>query len=431
MTTARWRLAGALGLSAALLAACSSSNDGHGEAAMSGGAGSSAGGASAAGSGGSSRPGGSTARTDGGLGGAAPSSAGTSSSGARPGSAGSAPSSGSAGDVAACRGLPFLGADAGTDSGAACAGVSLEAERVDVDMYVMMDRSVSMAEEVGATGKIRWDFVRDAVQSFVQAKEAANIGIGLQFFGQSGSRDDSLDCNVDLYSTPAVGIGPAAKVGADLVAAIEAMVPGGLTPTYPALEGAVAYGKQWARAHPGRAAVVVLVTDGFPTQCQSPVSVSAIAAVARQALQEQPPIRTYAVGIAAVDNLDTIAREGGTKAAYVVDEADFTRSFVSTLLNISSDPLACEYEIPTPNDGSLRVDLNKVQMVYTPAVGDAEEIPRAGSYSDCASSVAGGWYYDDPTAPTKIVACPCTCSRFAAGKVEIRLGCYPRRASLR
>ena len=49
-----------------------------------------------------------------------------------------------------------------------------QAERVDVDMYVMMDRSVSLAEKVGSTGKIRWAFVREAVQAF-QEKRAAHF----------------------------------------------------------------------------------------------------------------------------------------------------------------------------------------------------------------------------------------------------------------
>jgi hypothetical protein len=333
--------------------------------------------------------------------------------------------------AAACSGLPFEAADAGIDSGAACAGLSLEAERVDVDMYVMMDRSVSMAEKVGNTGRIRWDFVRDAVRAFVQDRSAANIGVGIQFFGQSGSRDDALDCDVSRYSNPAVPIGPASRVGTDLTAAVDAILPGGLTPTLPALEGAIAYGKDWAKTHPGRATVVVLVTDGFPTQCQNPVSVSEIADVARQAAESAPPVRTYAVGLTAGYNLDAIARAGGTNRAFLVDEGDITRSFVSTLLNISNNSLACEYEIPTPSDSRLTVDLDKVQVIYTPAVGDAEEVPQARAPTDCATSAAGGWYYDDPAAPSKIIACPCTCSRFAAGKVEVRLGCYPRRVSLR
>jgi hypothetical protein len=310
---------------------------------------------------------------------------------------------------------------------AVCGGVSLEAEAVGVDMYIMMDRSVSMAEQVGSTGRIRWDFVHEAVQKFVEAPGAANIGVGIQFFGQSGSRDDAMDCDVSRYSTPAVPIGPASQVGPDVVAAVDATLPGGLTPTFPALEGAVAYGKQWAKAHPGRATVVVLVTDGFPTQCQNPVSVSAIADVARQAAEESPPVRTYVIGLAAGFNLDTIARSGGTQKAFLLDEGDITGSFVTTLSNISNNQLACEYEIPAPTDPNQKVDLNKVQIVYTPAVGDQEEIPRANALTDCATSNSGGWYYDNPTSPSKILVCPCSCSRFGAGKVDIRLGCEPQR----
>jgi hypothetical protein len=306
----------------------------------------------------------------------------------------------------------------------------LEAERVDVDMYIMMDRSVSMAEQVGTTGRIRWDFVHDAVQAFVQDPAAANIGVGIQFFGQSGAHDDAVDCDVNRYSTPAVPIGLASATGADVVAAVDATLPGGLTPTMPAMQGAVAYGKQWATGHPGRATVVVLVTDGFPTQCQNPVSVSDIADVAKQAATGIPPVKTYVVGLAAGFNLDTIARAGGTNAAFNLEEGDITNSFVTTLLNISTNPLSCEYEIPTPTDQTMTVDLNKVQVVYTPAVGNAEEIPRAESGADCAGSAAGGWYYDNPTTPSKILVCPCTCSRFAAGKVDIRLGCEPRHISI-
>jgi hypothetical protein len=331
--------------------------------------------------------------------------------------------------TAACSGLPFQATDAGVDGGT-CAGISLEAERVDVDMYIMMDRSVSMAEQVGTTGRIRWDFVRDAVRAFVQDPGAANIGVGIQFFGQSGSRDDALDCDVTRYSTPAVPIGLASTAGADVVAAVDGTLPGGLTPTFPALQGAVAYGQQWATGHPGRATVVVLVTDGFPTQCQNPVSVGDIADVAQQAAAASPPVRTYVVGLAAGYNLDTIARAGGTRQAFLIDEGDITQSFVTTLLNISTNPLSCEYEIPTPSDPTQQLDFDKVQVVYTPAVGGAEEIPRAQNSGECSGSAAGGWYYDTPTNPSKILVCPCTCSRFAAGKVEVRLGCEPRPVSI-
>jgi hypothetical protein len=428
MTPAR-----ALGVSAVLayVLACSSSTNGDGATGGGGGAtgsGAAGGGAvTSAGNGAGASPSSGTGGTSS-SGRAGNPSSGTGATGA--GATGTGASGPIGTPTAACSGLPFEPADAG-DAAASCAGITVEAESVDVDMYIMMDRSVSLADPVGSTGKIRWDLVREAVQAFVTDPAAANIGVGIQFFGQSGGRDDALDCDVSRYSTPAVAIGPASRVGSDLVAAVDAMEPGGLTPTMPALQGAIAYGKEWAMGHPGRATVVVLVTDGFPTQCQNPVSVSEIADVARQAYEQEPRVRTYTVGLAAGYNLDTIARAGGTSHAFLVDEGDVTRSFVSTLLNISMNSLACEYEIPVPDDTALTVNPEKVQVVYTPAVGDAEEVPRARSFADCASSSAGGWYYDDPSAPKKIIACPCTCSRFAAGKVEVRLGCYPRHVPIR
>lgn len=338
----------------------------------------------------------------------------------------------------ACHGLPYTppageagaGGEGGEASGpddSSCVGVSLEAERIPVDMYIMMDRSVSMAEEVPNTGgRYRWQLLTDAVREFVQKPEAAEIGMGIQFFGQSGIKDDALDCNVANYSTPKVEIGPAATTGPTIVAEMEELIPGGLTPTMPALQGAVDHAKAWATAHPGRATVVVLVTDGYPTQCQNPVSVSAIADVAEQAATSNPRVLTYVVGLAAGFNLDTIARSGGTRQALIVTEGNITESFVNTLLNISANPLACEYEIPQPPTGSGQLDPEKVSVIHRPAVGQAEEIPKASSRAECATSKAGGWYYDNPANPTKIIACPCTCASLAAGSIDIRLGCKPR-----
>jgi hypothetical protein len=421
MTIARFAIVGA---AAACIVACSSSSDDKNSANANVGAsaGTTAGGAAATtGAGGSAAAG--TGNGGGTTNGGTSSGTGASTgTGATSSGTGATSSGTGGGSTAACPGLPFDGVDAG----ASCAGVTFEAERVDVDMYIMMDRSVSMAETVGSTGKDRWDLVHEAVQAFVQAPEAANIGVGIQFFGQSGNRDDTIDCDVSRYATPAVPIGLASQVGADVVAAIANTYPGGLTPTYPALQGAIQYAKTWAGGHHGRATVVVLVTDGYPTQCQNPVSVSDIAAVAQDGATSDPRIRTYVIGIAAGFNLDTIARAGGTAGAFLVDQADYTQSFLTTLLNISSNPLACEYAIPTSTDPTQQVDPNKVQVVYTPAVGAAEEVPRADSIVDCDASTTGGWYYDNTTAPTKIIACPCTCSRLAAGKVEVRLGCQPR-----
>jgi hypothetical protein len=230
----------ALALSGGLvISACSSSNsDGSGSGNFAGSAGHSAhGGASSAAAGSSAQPGGGS------------SSGGNGSLG----SGGSSVSSGAgtSGVISsvACPGLPFTDSGAGGEGGAsdeACTGVSVEAESVPVDLFIMMDRSQSMGFTLPNSTLTRWDALKQAVQSFVSAPSAGAIGAGIGFFSISGGGDDTLDCSVANYEKPAVGIGPLSTTGPELVKAIDAIPPAGLTPTVPALQGAIAYAQDWA-----------------------------------------------------------------------------------------------------------------------------------------------------------------------------------------
>lgn len=405
-----------------VVCACSSDNSKAGDG---GGSGSIAGSSN-----GSAGHGGSSASTGGGS--STQPGAGSSNGGSTAiGSGGSSTSSGAgtSGVIStlACPGLAIDAGQAGAsdaDAGS-CTGVSVEAESVPVDLFMMMDRSQSMGYSL-PNGMTRWDAVKAAVQSFVTSSSAAAIGGGIGFFGRSGGADDTLDCSVADYAKPAVGIGPLATTGADLVSAIDSTTPAGLTPTVPALQGALSYAKDWATAHPGRATVVVLVTDGYPTQCSS--SPSEVAAAADAGYVNAPFIKTYVIGVGAVAkfNLDNYAKSGGTQVAYLTDETNASDSFLQALLNITNTKVACEYQIPKPADSMMQVDTDKVQIVYTPASGEPLEVPKVTAIGGCASAPNGGWYYDDPNMPTKISVCPCTCSSFQAGRVDVRLGCSPR-----
>jgi len=343
----------------------------------------------------------------------------------------------------ACKGLPIdLSSDAtqtgaGGASGAdgsgeggdatieACNGVSVEAEAVPVDVFVIMDRSQSMGMAVKGSNMTRWDALHAAMESFAQNPEAANIRAGLGFFSLSGGADDTLDCNPSGYAAPSVPIGLISEVGEDLAAAMDNVTPGGLTPTVPALQGAISYARSWATKNPGRATTVVLVTDGFPTQCDNaPEHISEAAKVGYESAEH---IRTFVIGVGDVAkfNLDNYARSGGTKTAYLTDAGDVTTTFLDALNNITNSALACEYQLPPPPDG-MKLDTGKVQVLYTPSSGDPEEVPSISSLSACAKNANGGWYYDDPNAPSKITVCPCTCARLQAGRVDVRLGCKPR-----
>jgi hypothetical protein len=333
---------------------------------------------------------------------------------------------GSMGDEYACPGLP----PEGDIEFEACGGVSHEAEYLPADVFIMLDRSVSMTYEWGNT--IRWEMLTDAIRQFVSSPEVAHIGIGIQFFSQSGLVDDTMDCNVDNYATAAVEIGPAAEVGADVVAAIEDTPPAGLTPTVPALEGAIQYVYERNRSGGKRPTVALLVTDGLPTQCPDDVVPADIEAVAAAGVALDPPVRTYVIGIEAGFNLDGIARAGGTRGAYLIEEGAPAERFRDVMLNITDAQLSCEFDLPAaPDHPMVEVDPELVMMIYQPAHGEPEEIPKANSPSECAHSTAGGWYYDNPNQPTKIRVCPCTCNRLGAGQLTLMVGCKPREVSLR
>jgi hypothetical protein len=322
----------------------------------------------------------------------------------------------------ACAGVPIddaASAGAGADPNV-CESLSREAESLPVDLYIMMDRSISMNEPAGDTGQTRWEAIRDAVEAFVTSPDAGEIGAGLGFFGKSLGGDDDIDCDPENYAEPVVAIGPLASTGEDLLAAIDDTIPGGFTPTLPALEGAISHARDWAEDHPERAVMVLLVTDGYPTQCSG--AIDDVAAAAREAYAADPSVRTFVIGLDGTQNLEGIARAGGTESAFVVESADIAQSFVEVLLNITSAQLSCSFELPPSPDPDLEIDRERVQIVYTPETsGEPEEVPFIESAEACARQPNGGWYYSG----SQITVCPCTCARFGAGRVDVRLGCQP------
>ncbi len=91
---------------------------------------------------------------------------------------------------------------------------------------------------------------------------------------------------------------------------------------------------------------------------------------------------------------------------------------------VEGSSISCSYDIPKPDEGM--VDPGKVNVSYTPGGGGAEQaiLAAPGGVSGCGQK--GGWYYDDPMNPTKIIMCPTTCAALqgdVGGKVEVIFGC--------
>jgi Mg-chelatase subunit ChlD len=64
---------------------------------------------------------------------------------------------------------------------AACATKSQQADRVQLDLYLMLDSSGSMAEPT-ANGQTKWMAAQAALTTFLQSPQSAGLGVGLQYF---------------------------------------------------------------------------------------------------------------------------------------------------------------------------------------------------------------------------------------------------------
>ena len=64
---------------------------------------------------------------------------------------------------------------------AACASHSQQAQRVQLDLYLMLDSSGSMTE-LTADGQSKWAAVQAALTTFLQNPQSAGLGVGLQYF---------------------------------------------------------------------------------------------------------------------------------------------------------------------------------------------------------------------------------------------------------
>lgn len=118
-----------------------------------------------------------------------------------------------------------------------------------------------------------------------------------------------------------------------------------------------------------------------------------------------------------------ITNTGG--ASGIICDNDWTNVFMQIQAAVvAGSQVSCEINIPQPTNGGS-VDPNQVNVKYLMGgVGPGTVLPQASSAATCDAN--GGWYYDDPAAPTKIMLCPATCSAVqmdASASVKIELGC--------
>jgi hypothetical protein len=328
-----------------------------------------------------------------------------------------------------------------------CREVVFMAQTNPVNVLILLDRSTSMLElaDPATPGVTRWDAVTNALRAFVNSPQANNARIGLQFFGLSNGADD---CGVDKYANPAVPIGPLATNRTALLDAINNTLPGSLTPTAPAVAGALSYALSVARdpANADVPTVMVLASDGVPSEC-GPTdengmqiisfreildTLESYSAPPRDAMGTpmQPPVRTFIVGTSELRNNAESLAEAGNGQAFLVGGGtpgtDLEARFLDALLSIIVRPLDCEIDVPqTAPDTGEAIDFEAVRLRFTAASsGTITEFPRTIGPQTCGVNKA--WFYEDASPPTKIFLCRNACESLGAGELKLELGCAPQ-----
>jgi hypothetical protein len=349
-------------------------------------------------------------------------------SGGSAGSSDTTPAGGADDELGFGSGSSSSGAGAEPQS---CAASSQIAEPASVNLFISFDKSGSMDSD----GK--WSAATSALKSFFQDPASDGLRVAMRFFGDDmpyGSGCAKGICNLSACAAPHVDVGTLSAAPGDLhelalIHAIDVRVPGGGggTPIHPALHGATSWAKNHKAQHPADAAVVVLVTDGAPNGCiESP---SAIAAVAAEALASAD-ILTYAIGLdgSHESTMNGIATAGGTGQAIFIGNSNVSDELNAALQQIHVDAaLPCEYAMPKGDD----IDPNKVNVDFTPSGGTGDTIGQVADETGCAGT-HGGWYYDNPTAPNRIILCPDSCGAVqndAGGQMDIVVGCATEAAT--
>ena len=347
--------------------------------------------------------------------------------------------------------------DSGLDD--ACVNQVVEAERVPLDIYFMMDRSGSMrypahgdhkpydcnVDTVGfvPSANSKWCKAINALAGYVSNAEAKGNKAAIQYFTHPLHQSSESCKDAKYYSTGETELieltGTGAGHAAAIVASLNKATPSGYTPTEAALLGLAEFTK--AKRKPGRVIIGILITDGAPEwkekgKCSNDDKV--LKGIPEQLFQTEG-IHTFMVGIdgANFKRLENWANYRGaishrndrdncgdgqpTCHHYNVGNADYD-VFVRALRAIQSSAHGCSFKFPEP-EGVL--DLARVSVEYFKN-GNPPPVSLTRVANQAACGAIEGYYFDDNANPKIVHLCPTVCDqvmRDSNPKVQIQIAC--------
>lgn len=323
----------------------------------------------------------------------------------------------------------FGGGGDGGSSGSGtegCATTSKRAETPPVDIGLALDTSWSMNYDQ------KWINTKAALKAFVNNPAYNDLSMALQFYPVR------KQCSVADYAIPAVEMGLFPAVAPAVSTALDAQSMEYGTPITQVLDGMAIYMRANAAKNPSHKQIILLASDGLPDEtCKSEDnglsgnSIEAASAKVRAAYNDgkpagdgTPSIPTFVIGVGSeLDGLNQIAAAGGSERAILIDPTkNVQEEFLKALENIRRSVIPCDYPIPQSTD----FDAAKVNVTYNASSGVNQTFGYVGGLGECAKAPDTGYYFDNPTAPTKVTLCPKTCERVKAddqGEINIVFGC--------
>ncbi len=324
-----------------------------------------------------------------------------------------------------------------------CAATEIASEEIYLDMFVMLDQSLSMGDDcdVGDGDESRWCNSINALYGFFADPTTVGTGVSLGTF--SGDSCDVFDMDVGFGLLES---GDSNGHLADLEAAMNDEQPNGYTNTQAAVETLIA---ETASHMPSgtRRTISILITDGAPTRCPDIGTNDDDGHLAEmQELNELLVAHYDATGIPSfiigmedpqiqANKLEAIAEGAGAElhsdyclegddecSYYSVPSDGDPQVFMAALESIRSSVLGCEYTVPSSDVGLS--DLETLEVRFTPDEGQDELVlEQVGDESSCSSPEQYWVEFPDNEDPI-IKLCPATCElRGEDASVDISLKC--------
>ena len=280
-----------------------------------------------------------------------------------------------------------------------CGKDTYMAEGRPLTIYTLFDDSGSMVPW--------WPFVTQAFIQFVKDPASAGINVGIKFFGN--------ECSADFYSMPDIPIDILPDNATPIENNLGVHFPISGTATTPALQGGLTGAQQRSAMFPEEKVVILLVTDGLPSECDS--TLDNASAAAKACYDAGYPV--YVLGLGDINGLNMLAQAGGTGDALSADPS-MVDLIVAAMNEIRGRALPCDYSIPAGGENMV----GYINLVYDDGAGGSGTIPNVPDAGSCDPS-KGGWYFND--AGDRIIACDQTCTAFKDGgdgfEVSVVLGC--------